>query len=45
MTYAYEKGAGSIARLSWDDKKQQLTHTGAAAWARGDTSMVEIIGH
>jgi len=45
MTYAYEKGAGSIARLYWDDKKQQLTHTGAAAWARGDTSMVEIIGH
>jgi alpha-D-xyloside xylohydrolase len=45
MTYAYEKGAGSIAHLHWDDKKQQLTHTGVAAWARGDTSMVEVAGH
>ena len=33
MTYAYEKGAGQITRLAWDDAKHQLTHEGAAAWS------------
>jgi alpha-D-xyloside xylohydrolase len=44
-TYAYEKGAGSITRLHWDDKRQQLTHEGAAAWSGPDRAMVEIAGH
>jgi alpha-glucosidase (family GH31 glycosyl hydrolase) len=42
-SYAYEHGAGSVTRIHWDDAKQQLTHTGAAAWAEPDSSIVEII--
>jgi len=45
MTYAYEKGAGSITRLLWDDQKQELTHEGAAAWSGPDSAIVEIAGH
>ena len=44
MTYAYEKGAGSITRLHWDDQRQQLTHVGAAAWTGADAAMVEVAG-
>jgi alpha-glucosidase/alpha-D-xyloside xylohydrolase len=29
-TYAYEKGAGSITRLIWDEKSHQLKHEGPA---------------
>jgi alpha-D-xyloside xylohydrolase len=45
MTYAYEKGAGSITRLHWDDAKQQLTHEGASAWNGPDSQIVEMAGH
>ena len=45
MTYAYEKGAGSITRLHWDDAKQMLTHDGAAGWSEPDSSIVKIAGH
>ena len=41
-TYAYEKGAGSVTQLHWDDAKQQLTHDGAAAWSGPDSAIVEI---
>ena len=44
-TYAYEKGAGSITRLHWDDAKQKLTHEGAAGWSGPDNAIVEIAGH
>ncbi len=44
-TYAYEKGAGSVTRLHWDDKQQQLTHEGAAAWSQPDASIVAVVGH
>src|SRR3569833_2267381 len=40
-TYAYEKGAGSVTRLHWDDAKQKLTHDGAAAWTGADSANVE----
>ncbi len=43
-TYAYEKGAGSITHLHWNDAGQQLTHNGAAAWNAPDSSLVEIVG-
>jgi alpha-glucosidase (family GH31 glycosyl hydrolase) len=42
-TYAYEKGAGSVTKLRWDDRKQQLTHTGAAAWNGLDAKVVEVV--
>jgi hypothetical protein len=44
-TYAYEKGAGSITRLYWDDAKQMLTHEGAAGWSEPDSTIVKIAGH
>jgi alpha-D-xyloside xylohydrolase len=43
-TYAYEKGAGSVTRIHWDDEKRQLTHEGAAAWGGNDSAIVEIAG-
>ncbi len=42
-TYAYEKGAGSITKLHWDDAKEQLTHEGAAAWSGPDSAITEIV--
>jgi alpha-D-xyloside xylohydrolase len=44
MTYAYEKGAGSVTKLHWDDAHQQLTHEGPAAWAGSDGAIVEVVG-
>jgi alpha-glucosidase (family GH31 glycosyl hydrolase) len=45
MTYAYEKGAGNITTLHWNDASQQLTHEGPPAWSGPDNSIVEIAGH
>ncbi len=44
MTYAYEKGAGAITTLAWDDAKHQFTHEGAAAWSGADGGIVHVIG-
>jgi alpha-glucosidase (family GH31 glycosyl hydrolase) len=44
-TYAYEKGAGSITQLHWDEAAHRLTHQGAAAWSAPDTKIVEVAGH
>jgi alpha-D-xyloside xylohydrolase len=44
-TYSYEKGAGSVTRLHWDEAKQKLTHEGAVAWSVPDAAIVEIAGH
>lgn len=30
-TYAYEKGGGSITKLTWDDRAQKLKHEGGAS--------------
>ena len=43
-TYAYEKGAGSIAHLHWDNAAHKLTHDGASAWSGPDDSIIEVIG-
>ena len=43
MTYAYEKGAGSVTKLHWDESKGQLTHEGAAAWNGPDSGIVEVM--
>ncbi|MGH9594017.1 MAG: TIM-barrel domain-containing protein, partial [Bryobacteraceae bacterium] len=45
QTYAYEKGAGSITRLHWDQASRRLTHQGAAAWTLPDAQIVEVAGH
>jgi len=44
-TYAYEKGAGAVTRLRWNDAAQKLTHEGEAAWSGSDSAIVEIVGH
>jgi len=43
-TYAYEKGGGSVTKLTWDDAARQLKHEGAPAWSEPDQSVVEIVG-
>ena len=43
-TYSYEKGAGSITKLSWDERTHQLKHEGAAAWTGPDQAIVQIVG-
>jgi alpha-D-xyloside xylohydrolase len=42
-TYAYEKGAGSITYLRWDDAAGKLTHEGAEAWSGPDSAFVEVV--
>jgi alpha-glucosidase/alpha-D-xyloside xylohydrolase len=43
-TYAYEKGAGSITKLAWDDGAGKLKHDGAAGWSGPDQSVVTVVG-
>ncbi len=43
MTYAYEKGAGAVTKLHWDEATHQLTHKGAAAWSGPDSAVVEVV--
>jgi alpha-D-xyloside xylohydrolase len=43
-TYGYEKGGGSITRLTWNDGAQQLKHEGAPAWSGADDSVVTVVG-
>jgi alpha-D-xyloside xylohydrolase len=43
-TYAYEKGAGAVTHLKWDDAAQKLSHDGAAAWTGADGDVVQIMG-
>ncbi len=43
-TYAYEKGAGSITKLTWDDAARQLKHEGAPGWSGPDDSVVTVVG-
>ncbi len=44
MTYANEKGSGSVTRLHWDDANQKLVHDGAAAWSSPDNAIVQVVG-
>jgi len=43
-TYAYEKGAGSITHLRWDDATGKLTHEGSELWTGPDNKVVEVVG-
>jgi alpha-D-xyloside xylohydrolase len=42
-TYAYEKGAGAVTKLRWDEAGQKLSHEGAAAWSEADATVVEVV--
>jgi alpha-D-xyloside xylohydrolase len=42
-TYAYERGAGSVTKLHWDDAAGKLTHEGSPAWSGPDSAIVEVV--
>ncbi|HTW60548.1 MAG TPA: TIM-barrel domain-containing protein [Terracidiphilus sp.] len=42
-TYAYEKGAGSLTELHWDDAAHRFTHSGAAAWSGPDSAVLDVV--
>ena len=42
-TYEYEKGAGSVTRLHWDDASHQLKREGAGAWTEADAKVVQVV--
>lgn len=42
-TYAYEKGAGSVTKLHWDDAAHRLEHEGPAAWTEPDSKIVDVV--
>jgi alpha-D-xyloside xylohydrolase len=43
-TYDYEQGKSEITHLHWDDAAAKLSATGAKAWTKPDSEMVEVIG-
>jgi hypothetical protein len=43
-TYAYEKGAGTVTRLDWDEAQQKLSRQGDPAWSGPDSAVVEVVG-
>ena len=43
-TYAYEKGGGSVTKLTWDDAAHQLRHEGASTSSELDKAIVVVIG-
>jgi alpha-glucosidase/alpha-D-xyloside xylohydrolase len=42
-TYTYEKSGGQITNLHWDDAQQHFSHTGANAWIKPDSDLIEIV--
>ncbi len=44
-TYAYEKGAGAVTRLHWNESDHTLTHEGSPAWSGPDNAIVQVVGH
>jgi len=42
-TYAYEKGAGSVTKLHWDDATHDLKHEGPDAWTEPDSRIIQIV--
>ena len=43
-TYAYEKGAGRVTQLHWDNSSQKLSHEGEPAWTGLDSEILEVVG-
>lgn len=42
-TYTYEKGAGSITKLHWNNAEHRLSQEGTAAWTGPDTAIVRVV--
>jgi alpha-glucosidase/alpha-D-xyloside xylohydrolase len=43
VSYSYEKGAGSVTKLHWDEAAHQLRHEGPPAWSGPDTKVVDVV--
>ena len=43
-TYNYEKGDDEITHLHWSNANAKLSSTGAKAWSKPDSQIVEIAG-
>ena len=43
-TYDYEKGKDEITHLHWSNIDGKLSSTGAKAWTKPDSQIVEVIG-
>lgn len=43
-TYAYEKGDGSVTKLTWDDGTHQLRHEGSSASSELERAPVVVVG-
>ena len=43
-TYAYEKSAGSITKLHWNDSTRKLSTEGAKAWTAQDKDVIAVMG-
>jgi alpha-glucosidase/alpha-D-xyloside xylohydrolase len=43
-TYAYEKGGGSVTKLTWDDGAHQLRHEPASGSSELDKANTLVIG-
>jgi len=43
-TYDYEQGKSEITHLHWDDGAAKLSTTGAKAWTKPDSEIIEVVG-
>ena len=43
-TYAYEKGGGSVTKLTWDDGRHKLRHEGASTSSELEKAPVVVVG-
>ena len=43
-TYDYEQGKSEITQLHWNDAAAKLTATGAKAWTKPDSEIIEVVG-
>ena len=43
-TYEYEQGKSEITHLHWNDAVAKLTATGAKAWTKPDSEIIEVVG-
>ncbi len=43
-TYAYEKGGGSVTKLTWDDAAKKLSHEGTSTSSELDKAKIVVVG-
>jgi alpha-D-xyloside xylohydrolase len=43
-TYAYEQGKSELTHLHWSDAAGKLEQSGAKAWSKPETEIVEVVG-